>query len=52
MTLAAGAYVTPPSMLSAQRPAARVAVGLCSEYDHRVVEVLSAMFDSSADYRG
>ena len=46
MTLAAGAYVAPPSMLSAQHPpAGRVAVGLCSEYNRQVVGVLSAMFD-------
>lgn len=46
MTLAAGAYVAPPSMLSAQQPPpGRVAVGLCSEYNRQVVDVLSAMFD-------
>jgi uncharacterized protein (DUF362 family) len=46
MTMAAGAYIAPPALLSAQHaPAGRVAVGLCSEYNRHVVDVLSAMFD-------
>lgn len=46
MTMAAGAYIAPPSVLPAQQaPAGRVAVGLCSEYNRQVVDVLSTMFD-------
>src|ERR1035441_6332859 len=46
MTMAAGAYVARPSILSAQQaPAGRVAIGLCREYDRQVVDVLSTMFD-------
>jgi uncharacterized protein (DUF362 family) len=46
MTMAAGAYLARPSMLSAQQaPAGRVAVGLCSVYNRQVVDVLSTMFD-------
>ena len=44
--LAAGAYIAPPSIHAAhQAPAGRVAVGLCSEYNRKVVDVLSTMFD-------
>lgn len=46
MTMAAGGYLAPPSILSAQQaPAGRVAVGLCSAYNRQVVEVLSTMFE-------
>lgn len=46
MTMAAGGYLAPASMLRAQQaPAGRVAVGLCAEYNRQVVEVLSTMFE-------
>jgi uncharacterized protein (DUF362 family) len=46
MTMAAGACIARPSMLSAQQaPAGRVAVGVCPEYNQQVVEVLSTMLD-------
>src|SRR5690348_695083 len=44
--MTAGACLAQPNLLRAQRlPASRVAVGMCPEYTHRVVDVLSAMFD-------
>lgn len=44
--MAAGAYMARPALLSAQQaPAGRVAVGLCPQYDRRVVEVMSTLFD-------
>ncbi len=46
MGMAAGAYLAGPALLSAQRTHdTRVAIGLCPEYDRRVTEVLSTMFD-------
>jgi uncharacterized protein (DUF362 family) len=46
MSMAAGAYLAPPSLLRARPlPTTRVALGLCPEYDHRVVDALSTMFD-------
>jgi uncharacterized protein (DUF362 family) len=46
IAMAAGAHLAPSSMLPAQpAPAGRVAVGLCSEYNRQVVDVLSTMFD-------
>lgn len=42
----AGAYLVAPSLLAAQRtPDGRVAIGMCPEYDRRVAETLSTMFD-------
>src|ERR1019366_7733003 len=53
MTMAAGAYVARPSILSAQQaPAGRVAVGLCREYNRQVVDVLSTMFDQLGGLEG
>jgi len=48
--MTAGALLTHPGMLKAALPAqhmasSRVAIGLCAEYDHQVVETLSSMFD-------
>lgn len=44
--MAAGAYIARPAILRAQpAPASPVAVGLCSEYNRNVVDVLSIMFD-------
>ncbi len=44
--MAAGAYMARPALLTAQQaPAGRVAVGLCPEYDRRVLEVMSTLFD-------
>jgi uncharacterized protein (DUF362 family) len=46
MTMAAGAYVARPSLLSAQQaPAGKVAVGMCPEYDRQVTDVMSTLFD-------
>ena len=46
MAAAAAASLAPPSLLAATRaPAGRVAVGLCSQYNRHVVDVLSTMFD-------
>ncbi len=46
MSMAAGAYMARPALLAAQQaPVGRVAVGLCPEYDRRVVEVMSTLFD-------
>jgi len=46
MSMAAGAYIAGPSLLSAQAtPEARVSIGMCPEYDRRVAEVLATMFD-------
>ncbi|HZP04730.1 MAG TPA: DUF362 domain-containing protein [Terracidiphilus sp.] len=44
--MTAGACLAQPSLLKAQRlPASRVSVGMCPEYTHQVVDVLSTMFD-------
>ena len=46
MGMAAGAWMTRPSLLSAQRtPESRVAIGLCPEYDRRVATTMATMFD-------
>src|SRR5579863_7506068 len=46
MGMAAGAYMAGPSLLSAvQAPASRVAIGMCTEYDRQVRDVLNTMFD-------
>ncbi len=46
MGMAAGAYMAGPSLLSAvEAPASRVAIGICSEYDRQVRDVLATMFD-------
>jgi len=46
MGMTVGAAIAPPPMLSALHgPGNRVAIGLCSEYDHQVASVLSTMFD-------
>src|SRR5579863_10502072 len=44
--MAAGAYMAGPALLSAvQAPASRVAIGVCTEYNRQVSDVLAAMFD-------
>jgi uncharacterized protein (DUF362 family) len=44
--MAAGACAAQAPLLRAQHlPSTRVAVGLCPEYDHQVLDVLSTMFD-------
>ena len=46
MGMAAGAVVARPLVASTlQTPKSRVAIGQCQEYDRRVGEVLSSMFD-------
>ncbi len=46
MGMAAGAVVARPLVASTlQTPTSRVAIGQCQEYDRRVGEVLSSMFD-------
>ncbi len=51
--MAAGAYMARPALASAlQAPASRVAIGLCPEYNHQVVDVLSTMFDQLGGLEG
>lgn len=46
MGMAAGAYMISPALLSADRTSDnRVAIGLCAEYDRKVADTLSTMFD-------
>ena len=46
MSVAAGAYVAGPGLLSAaQAPSSRVAIGRCPEYNRQVGDVLATMFD-------
>lgn len=46
MGMAASAYFAPSTLLKAQHlSTSRVAVGMCKEYNHQVVDVLSTMFN-------
>jgi len=47
--MAAGAHMAGPAVRSAvTAPAGRVAIGVCSEYNRQVSDVLSAIFDQLA----
>lgn len=53
MGMAAGAYVARPAIASAmQAPASRVAIGTCQEYNGKVADVLSTMFDQLGGLQG
>ncbi len=44
--LTAGAFLAHPALLrAATAPTSRVAIGLCPEYDHRVTDALTTIFD-------
>lgn len=50
--MVAGAAVTQPVLKSvAAAPSSRVAIGLCPEYDRRVSEVLTTMFDQLGGFQ-
>ena len=44
-SLAAGAMAAPGAASILKTPASRVAIGQCAEYDRKVTDVLSTMFD-------
>ena len=51
--MAVGAYIAPPELIRAQStPSSTVAVGICSEYNRNLIDVLSTMFDQLGGLEG
>jgi uncharacterized protein (DUF362 family) len=52
VSMAAGATIVRPAVASVFKASSRVAIGSCPEYDRRVAETLSTMFDQLGGIQG